>query len=63
MTNSTQHFFKEKTEAEFELVNESGISGFPTLILKKGEGDYHIITTGWTKYKKIQKALDKQLRK
>jgi putative protein-disulfide isomerase len=50
--------YLKKVYEEFGLAKSLGVTGFPTLILKK-DGQYHILARGYTDYKSIDKQLQK----
>ncbi len=53
---------KELTQIDFALASEMGISGFPSMVLKKGE-DYHLITKGYQKSDVLIKLIRETLSK
>jgi putative protein-disulfide isomerase len=50
--------FQQDTEAEFALVGRFGVSGFPTVVLKK-EDKYYLISNGYTSLKEADKTIQK----
>lgn len=52
--------YLNKARAEFDLVAENGISGFPFLFLKK-DGEVHIIADGYVDFKKADRKIRKVL--
>lgn len=53
---------KKKTQEEFDRVERNGVAGFPVLLLAVGQKTI-IITDGYTKFRKLDKKLKKELNK
>jgi putative protein-disulfide isomerase len=53
---------KKKTQEEFDRVERNGVTGFPVLLLTIGQKTI-LITDGYTKFRKLDKKLKKELNK
>ncbi len=53
---------KKKTWDDFRYAHSLDATGFPTVLLKVGD-EYHTITIGYTNFKRLDKQLDKILKK
>ena len=51
---------KTATRSDFKKVEDAGINGFPTLLIKIG-GQVQAITRGYEKYEKLEKKIEKLL--
>lgn len=48
--------YRLKARTEFELIGQTGVSGFPTLVLKKKE-EYTLLCQGYQDFEKLNTAL------
>lgn len=53
---------RHETAADFLFSRELGVTGFPTLLVKKGD-TYHTITVGYDKHEKLIRKINKVLKK
>lgn len=51
---------KTQTKRDFELTEAAGIFGFPAIIIKRGD-KIKVITSGYDKFSRLEKKLDKEL--
>jgi putative protein-disulfide isomerase len=49
--------YMQETENDFKYSSESGVEGFPTVILKAVDGTYHQLSNGYTSFNTIESNL------
>lgn len=55
-----QEDFKKQTYKEFELGQQLGAEGFPTIIIKKGQ-ETKVITNGYQDFETVSKLIEKEI--
>ncbi len=53
--------FKQKTKADFQLSQEMGVRGFPSMVLKAGE-QYYLLSNGYQKAEKVIQTIQSKLK-
>ncbi|MHA4809284.1 DsbA family protein [Flavitalea flava] len=53
--------YKEKAYAEFDLVKQLQVTGFPTLFLQVSESKFYLLSRGYTDHEVVKTTIDKVL--
>lgn len=48
---------KQSTQADFELVRSWGVTGFPTLLLRTGDGNVYKLASGYSTAKELNETI------
>ncbi len=54
--------YKEKAYAEFSLVKQLQVTGFPTVLLQVSESKFYLLCRGYTDHKALKGRIDEVLR-